>query len=114
MRDFLYVKDAVDMTLFFFDNPDLAGIYNIGAGRARTWNDLAKASFAAMNKAPNIKYIDMPEELQDKYQYFTEANISKLRKAGYEKDLTLLEDAIKDYIQSYLQKDEYLGAETKL
>ncbi len=110
VRDFLYIKDAVDMTLFFMDNPKLAGIYNVGAGKARTWNDLAKATFAAMDKKANITYIEMPENIKDKYQYFTEADISKLRKAGYDKDITSLEDAIKDYVQNYLQKDEYLGA----
>jgi len=110
-RDFLYIKDAVDITLFFLDNPKLAGIFNIGTGQARTWNDLAKATFAAMNKKPHIEYIPMPEKLRGKYQYFTQADINRLRKAGYEKELTFLEDAIKDYVQNYLQKDEHLGAE---
>ena len=110
-RDFLYIKDAVEMTLFFLDNPKLAGIFNIGTGKARTWNDLAKATFAAMNKKPHIEYIPMPEKLNDKYQYFTQADITKLRTAGYEKELTSLGDAIKDYVQNYLQKDEHLGVE---
>ncbi len=109
-RDFLYIKDAVDMTMFFLDNPKINGIFNIGAGKARTWNDLAKATFAAMNKEPNIEYIPIPQNLRDKYQYFTQADITKLRKAGYNKETTSLEDAIKDYVQNYLQKDEYLGA----
>ena len=111
VRDFLYVKDAVDMTLFFMDEPSLGGIYNIGTGIARNWNDLAGATFAAMGKETEIEYVDMPEILRDKYQYFTQADISKLRKAGYKKETTSLEDAIKDYVQNYLQKDEYLGAE---
>ena len=110
VRDFLYIKDAVDITLFFMDNPKLAGIYNIGSGKARTWNDLARATFAAMDKKTNITYIEMPANIKDKYQYFTEADITKLRKAGYEGEITSLEDAIKDYVQNYLQKDEYLGA----
>jgi ADP-L-glycero-D-manno-heptose 6-epimerase len=109
-RDFLYIKDAVDMTLFFLDNRKIAGIFNIGTGTARTWNDLAKATFAAMNKEPNIDYIPMPEKLRDKYQYFTQADITRLRTAGYKKEITSLEDAIKDYVQNYLQKDEYLSA----
>jgi ADP-L-glycero-D-manno-heptose 6-epimerase len=109
-RDFLYIKDAVDMTLFFMENRKIAGIFNLGTGAARTWNDLANATFAAMNKEPNIEYIPMPEKLRDKYQYFTQADITKLRKAGYDKEQTSLEDAIKDYVQNYLQKDEYLGA----
>ena len=109
-RDFLYIKDAVDMTLFFLDNRKIAGIFNIGTGTARTWNDLAKVAFAAMNKEPNIEYIPMPANLRDRYQYFTQADIAKLRTAGYKKEPTSLEDAIKDYVQNYLQKDEYLGA----
>ena len=108
-RDFLYIKDAVDMTLFFLDNRKIAGLFNIGTGAARTWNDLANATFAAMNKEPNIEYIPMPEKLRDRYQYFTQADITKLGTAGYKKEPTSLEDAIKDYVQNYLQKDEYLG-----
>ena len=107
-RDFIYVKDAVDMTLFFYDNPQTNGLYNIGSGKARTWNDLVKAVFAAMGKEPNIEYIEMPESIRNQYQYFTEADITKLQKAGYKKEITPLEDAIKDYVQSYLQTDEYL------
>jgi ADP-L-glycero-D-manno-heptose 6-epimerase len=110
MRDFLYVKDAVDMTLFFLDNPQLSGLFNIGAGKARTWNDLAKAVFTAMDKKPNIEYIDMPESIRNQYQYFTQADITRLRKAGYKKQITPLEDAIKDYVQNYLQKNEYLSS----
>jgi ADP-L-glycero-D-manno-heptose 6-epimerase len=111
MRDFLYVKDAVDMTLFFLDNPQLNGLFNIGAGKARTWNDLAKAVFAAMGKSVKIEYIDMPDSIRNQYQYFTQADITKLRKAGYKKQITSLEDAIKDYVRNYLQKDKYLGVQ---
>jgi ADP-L-glycero-D-manno-heptose 6-epimerase len=107
-RDFIYVKDAVDMTLFFYDNPKISGLFNIGTGKARTWNDLVKAVFAAMGKEPNIEYIEMPESICDQYQYFTEADITNLHKAGYNKETTPLEDAIKDYVQNYLQKDPYL------
>ncbi len=108
MRDFLYVKDAVDMTLFFLDKPRLAGLYNIGSGKARTWNDLAAAVFAAMGKTPKIEYFDMPDSIRNQYQYFTEADISKLRKAGYNKKITSLEDAVTDYIQNYLQEKPVL------
>ena len=108
-RDFLYIKDAVDMTLFFYDNPKLSWVFNIGTGKSRNWNDLAKAAFTAMNKEPNIEYIEMPETLKDKYQYFTQADITKLREAGYTKDTTSLEDAITDYVHNYLQKNDYLG-----
>ena len=109
LRDFIYVKDAVDMTLFFMDNQDLAGLYNIGTANARNWNDLAKATFAAMNKEPQIDYIEMPQHLKAKYQYYTKADTTKLQNAGYNKETTSLEDTIKDYVQNYLQKDEYLG-----
>jgi ADP-L-glycero-D-manno-heptose 6-epimerase len=108
-RDFIYVKDAVDMTLFFYDNPQLSGLFNIGSGKARTWNDLVKAVFAAMGKEPNIEYIEMPDSIRNQYQYFTEADITNLRKAGYNKETTPLEDAIKDYVRNYLQKDQYLN-----
>ncbi|MDD5327862.1 MAG: ADP-glyceromanno-heptose 6-epimerase [Phycisphaerae bacterium] len=108
-RDFLYIKDAVDMTLFFHDNPKVNGLFNIGAGKARTWNDLAKAVFAAMGKKENIEYIDMPESIRNQYQYFTQADITKLRRAGYKQQITSLEDAVKDYVQNYLQNSSYLG-----
>lgn len=110
MRDFLYVKDAVDMTLFFLDNPQLNGLFNVGTGKARTWNDLAKAVFAAMGKSVNIEYIDMPDSIRNQYQYFTQADITKLRKAGYKNQITSLEDAVKDYVQSYLQKNKCLSS----
>jgi ADP-L-glycero-D-manno-heptose 6-epimerase len=109
LRDFIYIKDAVNMTLFFYDNPDVNGIYNVGTGNARSWNDLAKAVFAAMGKEPKIEYIDMPEHLKGKYQYFTQADISKIKYAGYENPITTMEDAVKDYVQNYLAKGEYLS-----
>lgn len=110
LRDFIYVKDAVDMTLFFLENQEASGIFNVGTGNARNWNDLAKATFAAMGQDPEIKFIDMPEHLQGKYQYFTQATMDKLRAAGYDKDTTTLEDAVTDYVQNYLMKKAYLGA----
>ena len=109
LRDFIYIKDAVDMTLFFMDNPQVGGLFNIGTGRARTWNDLVKAVFAAMGRKPDIEYTDMPESIRAQYQYFTEADITRLRKAGYKKQITSLEDAIKDYVQNYLEQGRYLG-----
>jgi len=108
MRDFIYVKDAVDMTLFFLDNPKLSGLFNIASGKARTWNDLAKAVFAAMGKRPNIEYIDMPQSIRSQYQYYTCADMTRLHKVGYKKQTTSLEDAVKDYVQNYLQKDMFL------
>lgn len=110
LRDFIYVKDAVDMTLFFLEHPETAGIFNVGTGKARNWNDLAGATFRAMGKTPAIEYIPMPDILRDKYQYFTQADMTKLRNAGYDNPTTSLEDAIADYVQNYLIKDEYLGA----
>jgi len=108
MRDFLYVKDAVDMTMFFLDNKKASGIFNIGSGRPRTWLDLANALFTAMNLRPDIEFIDMPQILRDKYQYFTQADISNLRAAGYKKDVTPLEDAVRDYVQNYLIPYRYI------
>ena len=101
MRDFIYVKDAVDVVMFFMEHPLINGIFNLGTGKARTWNDLGKALFAALGRTPNIDYIEMPEVLRGRYQYFTQADMSKLRKSGYIKNFTSLEDSIKDYC-SYL------------
>ncbi len=109
LRDFVYIKDAVDMTLFFLEQKNKNGIYNIGAGKARTWNDLAKATFNALDKPLNIEYFDPPKQLEEKYQYFTEANLDKLKKAGYNKPPTSLEEGITDYIKNYLLKVKYLG-----
>lgn len=109
MRDFVYVKDAVDATLFFLDHPDKNGVYNIGTGIARTWNDVAHAMFAALGKKANIEYVDMPENLRDHYQYYTMADIAKLREIGYSKDMTSLEDAISDYVKNYLVPHKHLS-----
>jgi len=108
-RDFIYVKDAVDMTLFFFDRPQIGGLFNIGTGKARTWNDLVGAVFAAMGREPEIEYIDMPQNIRHQYQYFTQADITRLRTAGYDRQTTPLEEAIIDYVQGYLQKGAYWG-----
>lgn len=108
LRDFIYIKDAVDMTLFFLEQPELGGIYNVGTGQARNWNDLAAATFAAMGRQANIEYIPMPEHLQGKYQYFTQADMSKIQNAGYTQPTTTIEDAVTDYVQNYLMKDAYL------
>jgi ADP-L-glycero-D-manno-heptose 6-epimerase len=107
-RDFLYVKDAVAMTLHLAANRKAGGLFNIGSGAARTWIDLAKSVFAALDKKPKIKFIEMPEAIRDKYQYFTQANISRLRTAGYKAPVTSLEDAVKDYVRNYLAPDKRL------
>lgn len=105
-RDFIYVKDLVDVVLFFLERQDINGIYNVGTGEARTWNDLARALFAALEKKINIEYIPMPEILQGKYQYFTQADMSKLRSVGYSKPFTCLESSVKDYV-GYLKTHRY-------
>lgn len=109
MRDFVYVKDAVDMTLYFLDKPDKNGIFNVGAGKARTWNDLVTSLFRAVNKPVNIEYIDLPSQLAEKYQYFTEANLTKIKSVGYVKTTISLEEGVTDYVVNYLLKDSYLG-----
>jgi ADP-L-glycero-D-manno-heptose 6-epimerase len=112
MRDFIYIKDAIEATIFLYENKEARGIYNIGTGRARSFYDLAMAVFRALDVEPNIEFIDMPEEIRDKYQYWTQADISKLRKAGFEREFTPLEEAVNDYIRNYLLKpDPYLGNE---
>ncbi|MGE5363797.1 MAG: ADP-glyceromanno-heptose 6-epimerase [Bacteroidota bacterium] len=109
LRDFVYVKDAVDMTLYFLEHKNLGGIYNIGTGKARSWNDLAAAIFGAMNKPVNIEYIDMPAEIRNKYQYFTEAKLDKIRNVGYTSMITSLEDGVCDYVKNFLAQDKYLA-----
>jgi ADP-L-glycero-D-manno-heptose 6-epimerase len=107
-RDFLYVKDAVAMTLHLAANKKAGGLFNIGSGKARTWIDLANSVFAALNKKPKIEFIEMPETIRDKYQYFTQADISRLRAAGYKQPIASLENAVADYVQSYLVQDKRL------
>ena len=106
-RDFIYVKDAVDVVMFFFEHPGIHGIYNVGTGQARSWNDIANALFAAVGKDPDITYIDMPEHLRERYQYFTQASTDKLRSIGFRRKFTTLEDAVKDYT-GYLSRGLYL------
>ncbi|MEA2011695.1 MAG: ADP-glyceromanno-heptose 6-epimerase [Verrucomicrobiota bacterium] len=110
-RDFVYVKDAVDMAYFFYKHPDINGIFNVGTGKARTWNDLVKAVFDAMGKKCNIEYIDMPESLREKYQYFTKSNMKKICEAGYSAPFSSIEDGIQDYVCNYIQKNNFLGDE---
>ncbi|MCP5063118.1 MAG: ADP-glyceromanno-heptose 6-epimerase, partial [Ignavibacteriae bacterium] len=110
MRDFIYVKDAVDMTLHFLENKNINGLFNAGTGIARSWVDLVTALFNAMDLPVNIEFIEMPETLKGKYQYFTEANIDKLRNSGYKKSISSIEDGVKDYVQNYLMKEKGLGS----
>ncbi len=109
LRDFIFIKDAVDMTLFFLDKKNIGGLFNVGTGKARTWNDLVTSIFNSMNKPIKIEYIDLPDELENKYQYFTEAKIDKIKTAGYKKVITSLEDGVTEYVKNYLMGKQYLG-----
>lgn len=106
MRDFVYVKDAVDATLSFLDKNSASGLFNCGTGKARSWKDLVSAVFHAMKLPVNIEFVEMPETLRNKYQYFTEADMKKIRAAGYTRPFTSLEDAVEDYVTSYLIPQE--------
>lgn len=108
LRDFIYVKDVVNVIWFLFSTKIKSGIYNLGSGKARTFLDLANATFKALNIEPNIEFIETPIDIRDKYQYFTEANMNKLISAGYSKKLTSLEDGVNDYVTNYLLKGIYM------
>jgi ADP-L-glycero-D-manno-heptose 6-epimerase len=105
-RDFIYVKDAVRITLHFLEKPETNGIYNAGTGSPRTFNDLAAAVFSALEIEDHIEYVDMPEGLEKKYQYYTCAQSEKLLKAGFDGEFFTLENAVKDYVTNYLEKDD--------
>ncbi len=107
MRDFVYVKDVVDVCLFFLKHRKNSGIYNLGSGKARTFNDLAKSVFDSLSIESNIKFKDTPEDIRNKYQYFTEAKMDKLKSIGYDKEFQSLEDGVKDYVINYLSVNEY-------
>ncbi|MBI5766578.1 MAG: ADP-glyceromanno-heptose 6-epimerase [Verrucomicrobia bacterium] len=112
MRDFLYVKDAIEMTLHFAEHPTglrAGGLYNLGSGEANTWLTLTRAIFAALGREPQIDFIDMPEVLRGKYQYYTKADTGKLRDTGYVRPMTPLTDAVRDYVQNYLVPAKKLG-----
>ena len=106
LRDFVYVEDCVSVMLWLYDNPDVSGLFNVGTGKARSFKDLALATFEAAGKEPKINYIDMPVELRGKYQYFTEANMQKLRDAGYDKPFTELEEGVRKYVQDFMQTED--------
>lgn len=107
LRDFIYVEDVARVCYWLMENPIASGLYNLGTGKARTFEDLVKATFTAMSREPVIEYIDMPEDIRDKYQYFTEADMTKLRSTGYEEKFYSLEDGVADYVKKYLLKKEY-------
>lgn len=109
-RDFVYVKDVVEVLYFLMHhrNPSFSGIYNLGSGRAETFLHLAESTFRAMEMEPAISFIDTPADIRDKYQYFTEARMEKLRSIGYDQPFHTLEEGVIDYVRNYLQKGEYL------
>jgi ADP-L-glycero-D-manno-heptose 6-epimerase len=107
LRDFLYVKDCVKVVAWLLANPHVNGLFNVGTGKARSFEDLANATFAAIGKSPAVHFVDMPEELRAKYQYFTQADMNRLRAAGYKDEFATLEEGIKDYVQNYLVKDDH-------
>lgn len=107
MRDFVYVKDLVDVCLFLMHHRRDSGIYNLGSGQARTFKDLVTNTFLAMGKKPDIEFIDTPADIRDKYQYFTEASMEKLRSIGYSQPFHTLEEGIEDYVTNYLIQDDY-------
>ncbi len=107
-RDFVYVKDAVEMTLHFLENKK-AGLFNVGSGRMNTWNALSDAIFKALDLKPEVEFIDMPQHLRDRYQYHTEADLSRIRLAGYTEETTPLETAVADYVRNYLEPGKHLG-----
>jgi ADP-L-glycero-D-manno-heptose 6-epimerase len=109
LRDFLYVKDAVEMTLFFLESKKANGLFNIGSGVTNSWNKLGAAIFHSLNRPEKIEYVEMPDAIREKYQYYTCANISKLREAGYAKPLTDLDAAVSDYVNNFLMSGKRLG-----
>jgi len=112
MRDFVYVKDCVEVMWWLLQHPEVGGVFNVGTGASRTWNDLARAVFAAMDREPVIEYVDMPAHLAGKYQNYTQASMDKLRRAGCDVSFRSLEDGVDDYIRGYLATDDpYLGSE---
>jgi ADP-L-glycero-D-manno-heptose 6-epimerase len=107
LRDFVYVKDLVEVCYFLLHHRKDSGLYNLGSGKARTFLDLVKSTFKAVSKVPKIEFIDTPADIRDKYQYFTEANMSKLKSIGYDKSFHTLEEGVKDYVENYLEGKKY-------
>jgi ADP-L-glycero-D-manno-heptose 6-epimerase len=109
VRDFVYVKDAVEMTIHIAETPSANGLFNIGTGTPRTWVDLATALFAALDRKPEIEFIDMPDHIRNQYQYHTCADVSRLRAAGWNAPTASLEDSVSDYVRNYLVPRKHLG-----
>lgn len=106
LRDFIYVDDCVNVMLWLYENPQVSGLFNVGTGQPRSFKDLALSTFAAAGKPPKINYIEMPETLKPKYQYFTKAEMLKLRTAGYAKPFTNLEDGVREYVERYMSRED--------
>ena len=106
LRDFIWVGDCVDIVLWLLENPNVSGLFNCGTGKARSFADLARAVYAALDKNADIKFIDTPEDIRDKYQYFTQARMDRLIESGYTKPMTSLEDGVSEYVQKYLNADD--------
>jgi ADP-L-glycero-D-manno-heptose 6-epimerase len=107
-RDFIYVDDAVAVLRWLMDSPKVSGIFNVGTGKARSFRDLISAVFRALGREPNIEYVDMPEAIRGQYQYFTEAKVENIRRAGYNAGFTPLEDAVGQYVTRFLDtQDRY-------
>ena len=104
LRDFVYVRDVADVVVWLAANPQINGVFNLGSGEARSFAEMAQAVFASAGQAPDIAYIPMPEAIRERYQYFTQAQMGRLRQAGYEAPFTSLEAGIDDYVQGYLAK----------
>ncbi len=105
-RDFIYVKDVVDVILFMMEKRPESGLYNLGTGLASTFGDLVKYTFETLNRIPDISFIDTPEDIREKYQYFTQADMNKLRKAGYVRQFTTLQEGVNDYVKNFLSQDK--------
>jgi ADP-L-glycero-D-manno-heptose 6-epimerase len=105
MRDFIYVDDAVDVVLHFLDHPEQNGLFNCGTSHAATWLELTNSLFGALGKQPQVEFIDMPEAIRDRYQYFTEADGTKLREAGYSRAFRGVEEGVREYVETFLSKE---------
>ena len=106
LRDFVCVEDCVEVVCWLLDRPEVSGLYNLGTGQARSFADLAAATFAAVGRETEIEYFDMPEDIRERYQYFTEADMTRLRTAGYHRQFSTLEDGVRRYVQDYLATDD--------
>jgi ADP-L-glycero-D-manno-heptose 6-epimerase len=106
LRDFVYVLDCAEAVLWLLEHPSISGLFNLGTGASRSFADLARAVFSSLNREPKINYVDTPENIREKYQYFTEAKMERLRAAGFVRAFATLEDGVGDYVRKYLSADD--------